>query len=175
MCCLLWSFMGTRILLITMTVRPLQMANHMLYPSGLRTGRYIMGSKNGGRSKTVKLFNGGVEKSTWSCEANEDVVVHYYIHGFWRWVQCRWKMTIRGTGLHISMRPRQYWTFSGNTFYRPKATNVGERKTNYRVSTMPSQGYVGGHPVKLVREPSTIVENRNLVAMFRCLKPLLMT
>lgn len=40
------------------------------------------GCKNGGRSKTVKLFNGGVEKSTWSCGANEGFVVHYYIHGF---------------------------------------------------------------------------------------------
>ena len=29
---------------------------------------------------------------------------------------------------------------------------------NYRASTVPSQGYMGGRPVKLVREPSTIIE-----------------
>ena len=40
------------------------------------------GCQKGEQNKTVKLFNGKVEKSTWSCGPNEAVVVHYYIHGF---------------------------------------------------------------------------------------------
>jgi poly(3-hydroxybutyrate) depolymerase len=40
------------------------------------------GCNIGEENKTVKLFNGNVEKSMWSCGENEDVVIHYYIHGF---------------------------------------------------------------------------------------------
>ena len=40
------------------------------------------GCENGEQNRTVKLFNGNVEKSTWSCGQNEGIVTHYYIHGF---------------------------------------------------------------------------------------------
>lgn len=48
------------------------------------------GCESGGENKTVKLFNGNVDKSTWSCGEYEDVVIHYDIHGFGH----RWPSTV---------------------------------------------------------------------------------
>jgi hypothetical protein len=52
------------------------------------------------------------------------------------------------------------------TFYRPKVTNIGKRKANHKASAVPSQGYMGGRPVKLVREPSKIIETEILSLRF---------
>ena len=40
------------------------------------------GCSKDNKNKTTKLYEGNVEKSTWSCGAVDDVVTHYYIHGF---------------------------------------------------------------------------------------------
>ena len=34
------------------------------------------------QNSTSVLYDGGVERSAWTCHGRKDVVVHYYIHGF---------------------------------------------------------------------------------------------
>jgi poly(3-hydroxybutyrate) depolymerase len=105
------------------------------------------GCKDGEKNKTVKLFNGNVEKSTWSCGESEDVVIHYYIHGF-------------GHGLPSTMPLENDYQRLGPTyfnatpvimdFFRPHALSHDNQhvrtKDELYESDMPCYIFWGGHP-----------------------------